>query len=417
VTIRDPEVLELLREEPELLAVADAVAATQRPRRRHLPSRRLLLTAAAAVAAGATVLAAPWQRGDGGDLVARALAAVRDRPVTHAVLVSTLPSEQVVDVTTGELRPAVTTVELWYDRTAGRLRTVVRRRGKVVSDVLETARAGQGSLGLKALQESADLDAGMLAFATGYRRALADGKATVIDEDAVLSGEPVHWLRVTRPLGTEDVAVARDSYTPVAIRPSPVSGATPGGETRVKTFETLPSAGTVFTPRARSGLEGVYGGEASRIRALTPREVPDAFSPRALWPGPTASGLPLRRLELERLSRFPLRRGADVGEGRGLEATYGDLTPRGTVDIEGTYVRIKQTTQPEPAYGFLSGELELDPVPPPGSATLSFQANAHDPGAGSWQARFRRDGLWLLVDGAPKQVVLDAIRGLRRFPA
>ena len=45
MTVRDIETLEVLRDEPELLAIADAVAATQ-TRRRQRPPRRLLVAVA-----------------------------------------------------------------------------------------------------------------------------------------------------------------------------------------------------------------------------------------------------------------------------------------------------------------------------------------------------------------------------------
>jgi hypothetical protein len=78
VTVRDVETLEVLRDQPELLAIADAVASTQR-RRRRLP-RRLLLAAAAALAAAAVALLAPRQGENSGGLVSeRALAALPAR--------------------------------------------------------------------------------------------------------------------------------------------------------------------------------------------------------------------------------------------------------------------------------------------------------------------------------------------------
>jgi hypothetical protein len=58
--VRDREVLELLREEPELLAIADAVASTQRaPRRTRGRARVLAAVTAVAAAVFALVLASP----------------------------------------------------------------------------------------------------------------------------------------------------------------------------------------------------------------------------------------------------------------------------------------------------------------------------------------------------------------------
>ena len=84
--IRDKEVLELLREEPELLAVADAVGATQRAGRRQ--GRRAPRRAIALAGLGFAVLVLVFTLGRGGGLsvVDRALAAVGEGPVLHAIV-------------------------------------------------------------------------------------------------------------------------------------------------------------------------------------------------------------------------------------------------------------------------------------------------------------------------------------------
>ena len=74
--MRDREVLEVLRDEPELLAIADAVSETERPSALLSPVRWLAAVALAAVALFALVLAAPWDRGGGGGVLDRALAAI-----------------------------------------------------------------------------------------------------------------------------------------------------------------------------------------------------------------------------------------------------------------------------------------------------------------------------------------------------
>jgi hypothetical protein len=59
MTIRDREVLETLREDPELLALADAVVETQRIRHRFRPWGAVTVVALAA-ALFLLVLASPW---------------------------------------------------------------------------------------------------------------------------------------------------------------------------------------------------------------------------------------------------------------------------------------------------------------------------------------------------------------------
>jgi hypothetical protein len=59
MSIRDREVLEELRDDPELLALADAVVETQRLRRK-LPIRALTAVAVAAAVLFVLMLASPW---------------------------------------------------------------------------------------------------------------------------------------------------------------------------------------------------------------------------------------------------------------------------------------------------------------------------------------------------------------------
>ena len=79
MTIRDREVLEELRDEPELLAIADAVVETQRIRRRVRPWGAVTVVALAAVLF-LLVLASPWDRGgEPATVLDRALAAIDTR--------------------------------------------------------------------------------------------------------------------------------------------------------------------------------------------------------------------------------------------------------------------------------------------------------------------------------------------------
>lgn len=77
----DPDFAELLADDPELVAIADALQATQPSlprRRRHRPL--LGLAAAAIVAATALVLAAPWSHGGQAAVLERVRSALTPRP-------------------------------------------------------------------------------------------------------------------------------------------------------------------------------------------------------------------------------------------------------------------------------------------------------------------------------------------------
>src|SRR5688500_1867670 len=109
----DRELLESLQDRSDLVAVADAIADTQRPRAARRLSRRTALVAAAAVVAAVAALAAPWgERGPA--TVERALAALGSGPVLHAVVEYT-GEDVVIDLATGRERPFVHRAEYWYD--------------------------------------------------------------------------------------------------------------------------------------------------------------------------------------------------------------------------------------------------------------------------------------------------------------
>jgi hypothetical protein len=128
VTVRDVETLELLRDQPELLAIADAVGSTQRRRKRLL--RRVLLAAAAVVVA----LLAPWQNEGGRGLVPeRALAALpAPAPVMHVVLEQRLGTR--VHLQTGRRSAVLVRSESWYDQERALLRVRAYRDGRVLGD-------------------------------------------------------------------------------------------------------------------------------------------------------------------------------------------------------------------------------------------------------------------------------------------
>ena len=99
----DRELHALLRDEPELVAIADALAeagARAMPRRSLRASR--LATAVAAVAAVAVLaLAAPWQR-SGASASSLALAALGQGPVLHAIVRDDSRSGELVELATGQ---------------------------------------------------------------------------------------------------------------------------------------------------------------------------------------------------------------------------------------------------------------------------------------------------------------------------
>ena len=84
---RDDELGALLAplERVQPVSLPDGAAQARRSRRSYL-ARRLVPVVALAAAVFALVMVAPWQHGPGSTVMERALAAITDEPVLHAVL-------------------------------------------------------------------------------------------------------------------------------------------------------------------------------------------------------------------------------------------------------------------------------------------------------------------------------------------
>jgi hypothetical protein len=212
MTLRDPEVLNLLADDPELLALADAVAATQeaprQPLLRRTSTRLVAVAAVAAVVVGVALVVPQGKHG----IVDRAIAAIGDGRVMHVVV--EMPTGSVdVDLQSGRRSVQQSRVELWADRQRQRFHVVMRMDGKVVSDDLwpQDAQAGD-TLG--------PIDPAFAALWTGYREALEDGSATRAGEGEAF-GHHVYWLRFEPGSAGEagsEVAVDAETYKPVVYR-------------------------------------------------------------------------------------------------------------------------------------------------------------------------------------------------------
>jgi hypothetical protein len=218
MTLRDVEVIELLADEPELLAIADAVAATEppafAPRRRRLAMRGAIV-AAAAIAAVVVMLAAPQDhsgsvvgRAQAG-ILSRALAAIGSGQIMHVV--SEGPAGTAfVDLKTGKRTPAVLREELWATR-HGAFHLVDRVNGRVVGDLSPGDYVGTSEgpnspafIALWARYSTAALE-------SKYARAELAGQGTV-------AGRSVYWIRFPlwyndRPTRRAQTEVAVDSHT------------------------------------------------------------------------------------------------------------------------------------------------------------------------------------------------------------
>jgi hypothetical protein len=212
MTIRDPEVIELLGDSPELLAIADAVSATQ-PEHAGWASRRRIVGVVAVVAALVVgivaVLLVPQGRHG---VVDRALAAIGGGPITHVVADG--PTGTVlVNLETGERTIERARLELWADRQMHHLHLVLSMHGRPVGEFLwpQDARSGV---------TPRSFHPAFAALWSGYRAALENGTGK-LERKGSVDGHAIYWLRFAPAMAgghLTEVAVDAHTYKPILYR-------------------------------------------------------------------------------------------------------------------------------------------------------------------------------------------------------
>ena len=243
MTIRDREVLEELRDDPELLALADAVVETQRLRRRT-PIGAFAAVAVAAAVLFALVLAAPWDRGgERASVLDRALAAIETR---GRVVHMTIRFEE-----SGGRRFSPVITESFYDGQTDLVRVISRNEGATLADYTT-----------RAWEDEFVMFPGLLEGADYYREALASGRAKVVGS-GVWRGRPVHWVRLEGRggPGVLEIGIARESAQPVVFRSLNPDGTPSGFQVAVIGFEYVPPADAGFQPNAPVLVQGIVLGQ------------------------------------------------------------------------------------------------------------------------------------------------------------
>lgn len=124
------------------LAALPPTAATRRGSRRRT-SLGLVAAGAAVTVAIVLALAAPWE-GSSPLATERALAAIGDQPVIHAIVESTRPHATVVDVASGEeKRQLLVRTEYWFDDERALLRARITIDGTLLTELLQTREGGR----------------------------------------------------------------------------------------------------------------------------------------------------------------------------------------------------------------------------------------------------------------------------------
>ncbi len=252
MSMRDREVLDLLRDEPELLAIADAVSDTENAPRQLQPFRAVGAVALVAGAIFVLILAAPWDRGGGGrgSVLDRALAAIDSSgPVAHMTMQT--------DMTRGgRTFPSIVT-ESFYDKRAELVRVVSRSDGKVLGDYTTAA-----------AEDEFSFFPGLLEGAAFYKQALANGQARIVGQGQ-WHGRPVYWLELTKGGGLVlRIGIARDSYRPVVFRALGPDGSYAGFQVGVLGFDYVSKARANFDTAASVLVTGrVLGPDCRPARA------------------------------------------------------------------------------------------------------------------------------------------------------
>ena len=388
-------------------------AQTKQSRRSYL-ARRLVPVLALAAAAFAFVLIAPWQHGP--SLTERALAAIGDGPVVHAVLRSETRLTNIA-LATGQETPQLETTEIWFDseRRLEHWRSSID--GRLQSDTLETP-TGITTSDSPSRTETRNpkLDPALADFVDGYRSALENGDARTVGSGAV-NGHDVTWIEFalfppsSKWQETERVAVDKNSSLPLRVERSH-DGKTEGSYD-VVSIETLRQGGGDFTA-PEAGLP-INDNMRDHITQVSPSGASDAL-PGTVWLGARISGLPLKNI-----TRVALTTHYTSGSGlepliyTGVELQYGDgspFTPPGKAQ-NGSFVRLEEAAQPQSTY-----EWTDNAVPPAGSVLIGCvkPLGPLPPNVFRMKGcsgRLVENGVYVHISASSRELLLAAARALK----
>lgn len=386
--------------------------ATTRHRSRRRTSLGLVAAGAAVTAAIVLALAAPWE-GSSPLATERALAAIGDRPVIHAIVESTRPHARVVDLASGEeKRQLLVRTEYWFDDERAVLRARITIDGALLTELLQTREGGVSELGrIPGNPTEPQLPPGLAGFASQYRDALESGDARLIGETSV-DGQKAVLLQIelrSPPIdaGTAsytEVAVDAESYEPLRFRYR--SGDTTSQWWRVLSIETLAREEQQFAAPKRAEPRPLRQ-TGPEERTLTPAEAATALDRPAVWPGPDVAGIQLAQIELMELTTEWTDDRETVSGALVLQ--YG---PRRFEAGEEPWLTITQTTSRAENLRFghaQPGELE----PQANELTLVGVGNLDGSAADTWFGTMMADGVYVALESTRREVIVAAARAMR----
>jgi hypothetical protein len=397
--LRERELVDMLGPDPELLAIADALAeSVQLPARAHA-RRRVVVFAGApilAVAAAVTAVVLLWPFSSPPSVLDNALAALGSRPVTHVVLEDSLGS-YLLNLRTGSHTPVSGREEIWYRAGQG----MFSRR------TFHGAPAGSAFLPARLITQGASLSA---IFLTSYREQLADHSFHVTGTGHI-GTTPVYWIESTPwilggPSRTqvEQVAISKATYKPLYSRFLLNGHIERGSGTRVLSIETTNSApvslrGTAPRFSLGAGYSVVVG-----YPPLTLKQV------RAMRPSPVIR-LRIAGLRLVLVARTPVSPSANSPyRVPGASFYYGSLLNTGLPndkepDMTGLkpYLAVTEFTRPNALTRFLHAFFPTD-----GSALIDNSIVSR----GRSSATLRKGEIFTVIEGSSDALVVAAARAL-----
>ncbi len=360
----DDEVVELLHDEPELLAIADALRSTRtRARAYRLPALVAIVALAIGVGVGVLLLTS-----SGPTLVARALAAVGNRPFLRADLERSLPYDELVDLTTGRSRASTVRVTAIADDRSGRLRVIVFHNGAVVQDSVASTGIPGADVGVDTL---------VVKFMRGYRASLRANSVHVERQG--------HMSTLAIEHGNFQVELAANA------RPTGIRAAT---SWRVRAADSTADA-KLLKPNA-STPPFVRGDVVSRVNL---EQTVAASALQGLVRIPRLRGFVLRRALEERLRSVSSQGHRSFSRGVRLDF----------IGLGGRLI-ILEALRPELAYGFAEGRYTFNANPVP-TRQVDLQS---DPAGHVWIGQTRIGGLYVTVHASSRDTVLAAARSLAR---
>jgi hypothetical protein len=362
--------------------------------RRRAWARPVAAAGVLAIAFAALALVSLWDSGQ--TLVDRALAAVGDQPVLHAVIARPpRPDERLISVESGATIERVETTEIWFDRSRDLKKTVTALDGRVLDELLETAAGGftgggpvytcawiaahpveatkagvscnasgeNGTTPRQIPEQPPTLDEALAGFVDRYQSGLASRRVREVGRGQ-LNGRNVIWLELpsaeTRTGAVKDrVAIDARTYKPLLVEAA--DGAI---RFRVLEIETVPFAQSLFTKPEQ--IEDAPGGSSGSVAAKTeisPSEASAALGKPALWLGEEWRGYRLVETNRAELSigygpfseREPTRTVA-------VEFEYAKLAADGSLARDSTFT-LRETTICTISWGGQCGPR----MPPPGT--------------------------------------------------